>query len=245
MPLLSLLQIGTQVLLTGIFSYIKLAIALLLRHEGRKALLWCGAVTQVGSFFGAVITFILINIVKVFNARLKPCTWCCCYFLWMLIVLSRAGTINTLQCLWDVINCYFPLPSIGTSGTQVLTCTFEYTCALYRVSMHSCLNLVMHTAFNIYICINLIYSRTFVRSHGQVYPHKRPVLSSRLIGQSYMTCLKHVTATPTFGQCLCLSRNLATIAKFTRSSKLAAVHNCLFIDIYSWCCCSYRKQIRD
>ena len=136
MPLLSLLQIGTQVLLTGIFSYIKLAIALLLRHEGRKALLWCGAVTQVGSFFGAVITFILINIVKVFTARLKPCTWCCCYFLWMLIVLSRAGTINTLQCLWDVINCYFPLPSIhlARKSSRVLLSTLvpyiEWVCTL-------------------------------------------------------------------------------------------------------------------
>ncbi|XP_013418036.1 riboflavin transporter 2 [Lingula anatina] len=55
------------VLMTAFFSYSKVMIAVLLRDEGRKALLWCGAVTQGGSFIGAVVTFLLVNVAKLFK----------------------------------------------------------------------------------------------------------------------------------------------------------------------------------
>jgi len=70
-----LLAVASMVLLTGIFSYIKLVIASILRDEGRRALLWCGAVTQLGSFVGAVLTFCLVNLLHVFTASYTdPCS---------------------------------------------------------------------------------------------------------------------------------------------------------------------------
>ena len=64
----------TFVLLTGLFSYTKVTIASMLQAEGgRKALLWCGVFTQVGSFIGAIVTFILVNILQVFVA-IYPCS---------------------------------------------------------------------------------------------------------------------------------------------------------------------------
>ena len=65
-------QISTAVLMTGFFSYAKVSIATILRDEGRKALLWCGASQQIGSFVGAVISFTLVNVFHLFKS-LPPC----------------------------------------------------------------------------------------------------------------------------------------------------------------------------
>ncbi len=72
MFLFSTLQISTSVLMTGFFSYAKVCIATILRDEGRKALLWCGLSQQIGSFFGAVIAFILVNVMYLFES-VPPC----------------------------------------------------------------------------------------------------------------------------------------------------------------------------
>ena len=58
--------------MTGFFSYAKVSIATILRDEGRKALLWCGASQQVGSFVGAIIAFILVNVLNIFKSA-PPC----------------------------------------------------------------------------------------------------------------------------------------------------------------------------
>ena len=65
---------GTYVLLTAIFSYVKLSLAsLLAARGGAKGLHWCGGVTQIGSLIGAVVIFVLVNHAKLFTSK-YPCT---------------------------------------------------------------------------------------------------------------------------------------------------------------------------
>ena len=55
------------------FSFVRVSVSSVLRREGgRKHLLYCGAVTQLGSFCGALVAFILVSVVKVFQ-RLSRC----------------------------------------------------------------------------------------------------------------------------------------------------------------------------
>ena len=54
-------------------SFIKVTIATLFRVEGGKALLWCGAVTQLGSALGAAAMFVTVNMFSVFIKK-SPCT---------------------------------------------------------------------------------------------------------------------------------------------------------------------------
>ena len=55
--------------MAGLFSYSKMTIAGILRDDGgRKSLLWCGVFTQVGSFIGAIIIFIFVNILDSFES---------------------------------------------------------------------------------------------------------------------------------------------------------------------------------
>jgi len=50
------------------FSFVRVSVSSVLRREGgRKHLLYCGAVTQLGSFCGALVAFILVNVVEVFR----------------------------------------------------------------------------------------------------------------------------------------------------------------------------------
>lgn len=49
-------------------TYAKVSIATILRTEGRRGLLWCGAMTQIGSAAGAIVMFILVSIVNFFVA---------------------------------------------------------------------------------------------------------------------------------------------------------------------------------
>ncbi|KAK3085978.1 hypothetical protein FSP39_011533 [Pinctada imbricata] len=51
-----------------LMSYVKVSIATVFRREGRKALLWIGAMTQVGSLVGALTMYILINAVQLFKS---------------------------------------------------------------------------------------------------------------------------------------------------------------------------------
>lgn len=57
----------------GLMTFAKVSIATVFRLEGRKALLWCGILTQVGSAVGALILFVLVNVLKLFQSK-YPCT---------------------------------------------------------------------------------------------------------------------------------------------------------------------------
>ncbi|MCJ8746155.1 hypothetical protein PDJAM_G00138620 [Pangasius djambal] len=57
-------------------SYVKVIIAVILRDEGHSALVWCGAVVQLGSLLGAVIMFPLVNVYNLFSSG-DPCNSTC------------------------------------------------------------------------------------------------------------------------------------------------------------------------
>ncbi|OCT75153.1 hypothetical protein XELAEV_18034143mg [Xenopus laevis] len=55
------------------FSYVKVIIGVILRDEGHRALVWCGAVVQLGSMVGALTMFPLVNVYKLFHSG-DPCS---------------------------------------------------------------------------------------------------------------------------------------------------------------------------
>ncbi|XP_059365328.1 riboflavin transporter 2-like [Carassius carassius] len=59
-----------------ILSYIKVIVAVILRDEGHSALVWCGAVVQLGSMLGAVTMFPLVNVYDFFTSG-DPCNTNC------------------------------------------------------------------------------------------------------------------------------------------------------------------------
>ncbi len=66
-------QIVSQILLVASLSYVKVTTASMLNQLGGKtALLWCGIVTQLGSFTGAIVTFVLVNVLSLFTSQ-PPC----------------------------------------------------------------------------------------------------------------------------------------------------------------------------
>uniref|UniRef100_G3NDD8 Riboflavin transporter n=1 Tax=Gasterosteus aculeatus aculeatus TaxID=481459 RepID=G3NDD8_GASAC len=58
-------------------SYVKVIIGLILRDEGHGALVWCGAVVQLGSLLGAVTMFPVVSVYSFFSSG-DPCNtrWC-------------------------------------------------------------------------------------------------------------------------------------------------------------------------
>ncbi|XP_025409607.1 solute carrier family 52, riboflavin transporter, member 3-A isoform X2 [Sipha flava] len=60
------------VLFVGCVSYVKLSIAAVLRDEGSRGLFHYGCITQIGSTFGALIGFYLINVVQILKSY-EPC----------------------------------------------------------------------------------------------------------------------------------------------------------------------------
>ncbi|KAJ8303171.1 hypothetical protein KUTeg_019569 [Tegillarca granosa] len=68
----SILVVAAWVLVTLFFTFSKVTIAAIFRTEGRKALLWCGAITQLGSAIGAIITYVLVNVLELFQSG-PPC----------------------------------------------------------------------------------------------------------------------------------------------------------------------------
>uniref|UniRef100_A0A8C5PKJ4 Riboflavin transporter n=1 Tax=Leptobrachium leishanense TaxID=445787 RepID=A0A8C5PKJ4_9ANUR len=64
------------VLFVGILSYVKVIIGIILRDEGHSALVWCGAVVQLGSMVGALTMFPLINVYNIFHSG-DPCNQKC------------------------------------------------------------------------------------------------------------------------------------------------------------------------
>ncbi|KAF6284868.1 solute carrier family 52 member 3 [Rhinolophus ferrumequinum] len=56
------------VLFTGCLSYVKVMLGVILRDHSRSALLWCGATVQLGSLFGALLMFPLVNVWQLFSS---------------------------------------------------------------------------------------------------------------------------------------------------------------------------------
>ncbi|XP_039976821.1 riboflavin transporter 2 [Xiphias gladius] len=57
-------------------SYVKVIIGVILRDEGHGALVWCGAVVQLGSLLGAVTVFPLVSVHSYFSSG-DPCSTKC------------------------------------------------------------------------------------------------------------------------------------------------------------------------
>ncbi|XP_029022681.1 riboflavin transporter 2 [Betta splendens] len=57
-------------------SYVKVMIGVILRDEGHSALVWCGAVVQLGSLLGAVTMFPLVSVYGFFSSG-DPCSTTC------------------------------------------------------------------------------------------------------------------------------------------------------------------------
>ncbi|XP_004569297.3 riboflavin transporter 2 [Maylandia zebra] len=57
-------------------SYVKVIIGVILRDEGHSALVWCGAVVQLGSLLGAVTMFPLVSVYDYFSSG-DPCNTKC------------------------------------------------------------------------------------------------------------------------------------------------------------------------
>uniref|UniRef100_A0A1A8IWJ1 Riboflavin transporter n=1 Tax=Nothobranchius kuhntae TaxID=321403 RepID=A0A1A8IWJ1_NOTKU len=66
------LVVISWVLFTGMFSYLKVVVGILLHEAGHAALLWCGISIQVGSLVGALVMFPLVNVYQVFT-RAQDC----------------------------------------------------------------------------------------------------------------------------------------------------------------------------
>ncbi|XP_033754649.1 riboflavin transporter 2-like [Pecten maximus] len=56
------LMISAWVIMGSLMTFSKVSIASILRQEGKAALLWCGVVTQLGSLIGAILSYILVNV---------------------------------------------------------------------------------------------------------------------------------------------------------------------------------------
>ncbi|KAL5022039.1 hypothetical protein ScPMuIL_001194 [Solemya velum] len=63
----SVVMIAVSVLVMLFLTFAKVSIAALFREEGRKALFWCGAITQAGSALGAIVLFVMVNVYNVFQ----------------------------------------------------------------------------------------------------------------------------------------------------------------------------------
>ncbi|XP_072266686.1 solute carrier family 52, riboflavin transporter, member 3-B-like [Pyxicephalus adspersus] len=70
------LMVVSWVLFVGILSYVKVVIGMILRDEGHSALVWCGAVVQLGSMVGALAMFPVVNVYSLFRSG-DPCTSNC------------------------------------------------------------------------------------------------------------------------------------------------------------------------
>ncbi|CAC5416174.1 SLC52A3 [Mytilus coruscus] len=60
--------IAAWILVVFILTFVKVSIAGIFREEGKKALLWIGGISQVGSAIGAIVTFVLVNVYEMFES---------------------------------------------------------------------------------------------------------------------------------------------------------------------------------
>ncbi|CAG9808228.1 unnamed protein product [Chironomus riparius] len=66
------LVITSWTLVIGLASYIRLKITTMFRLKGGKSLVWIGVSTQIGSFVGSVVSFLLTNYTGIF-VSFQPC----------------------------------------------------------------------------------------------------------------------------------------------------------------------------
>ncbi|XP_002734935.1 solute carrier family 52, riboflavin transporter, member 3-A-like [Saccoglossus kowalevskii] len=64
------------IMLVGFLTYVKVMICVRCRDNGRRALIWCGAVMQTGSLIGSIIIFPLVNTLHLFTIS-DPCSNTC------------------------------------------------------------------------------------------------------------------------------------------------------------------------
>ena len=60
-------QVVAFVISGAFVNYAKVAICTIFREMGHRELFWCGVSIQVGSFVGAIVMFILVNVAKLFK----------------------------------------------------------------------------------------------------------------------------------------------------------------------------------
>uniref|UniRef100_A0A1L8DIM7 Riboflavin transporter n=2 Tax=Nyssomyia neivai TaxID=330878 RepID=A0A1L8DIM7_9DIPT len=68
-----ILVIIAWTILNGLISYMKLSITSIFRSQGGKSLVWVGGVSQIGSFIGAIIAFVLVNNTEIFTSYTITC----------------------------------------------------------------------------------------------------------------------------------------------------------------------------
>lgn len=73
---LCVLQVMTWIMFVLSLSYVKVIIGVILRDEGHSALVWCGAVVQLGSMVGAISMFPLVSVYGLFKSG-DPCNTKC------------------------------------------------------------------------------------------------------------------------------------------------------------------------
>lgn len=56
------------ILFTGLLSYVKVMVGVILRDQSHIALVWCGAAVQAGSLAGSFIMFPLVSIYHLFES---------------------------------------------------------------------------------------------------------------------------------------------------------------------------------
>uniref|UniRef100_A0A673GFJ3 Riboflavin transporter n=1 Tax=Sinocyclocheilus rhinocerous TaxID=307959 RepID=A0A673GFJ3_9TELE len=67
-PLGDAIIVLSWVFFTGLLSYVKVMVGVILRDWSHSALVWCGAAVQAGSLLGSVIMFPLVNIYHLFQS---------------------------------------------------------------------------------------------------------------------------------------------------------------------------------
>ncbi|KAM3858090.1 riboflavin transporter 2 [Diretmus argenteus] len=72
----SVLIVSAWIVFVLTLSYVKVIIGVILRDEGHSALVWCGAVVQLGSLLGAVTMFPLVSVYSLFSSG-DPCNTTC------------------------------------------------------------------------------------------------------------------------------------------------------------------------
>ncbi|XP_076826619.1 solute carrier family 52, riboflavin transporter, member 3-B [Brachyhypopomus gauderio] len=70
------LMVISWVMFVLTLSYVKVIIGVILRDEGHSALVWCGAVVQLGSMIGAMTMFPIVSVYKLFRSG-DPCNTKC------------------------------------------------------------------------------------------------------------------------------------------------------------------------
>ncbi|ROL49227.1 Solute carrier family 52, riboflavin transporter, member 3-A [Anabarilius grahami] len=67
-PLGDAIIVLSWIFFTGLLSYVKVMVGVILRDRSHSALVWCGAAVQTGSLLGSVIMFPLVNIYHLFQS---------------------------------------------------------------------------------------------------------------------------------------------------------------------------------